>query len=55
MAKTRKPTPKVLGSGAAARVGMGLAARKSRLDAAIEAQSGGAPKPRAKAKAKKGK
>lgn len=51
--KPRKPTPKMLGSGMAYRAAVGLKGRKSRLDAAIEEQSGGSRKPAPKKKSKK--
>lgn len=43
MAKPRKPTPKMLGTGAARRVGEGLAARGRRIDAAVDAATGAKP------------
>lgn len=48
MAKSRKPKPEMLGTGAAARVAKGLQARRSRLDAAIDGPTPKKPAPKRK-------
>lgn len=53
MAKARKPTPKMLGTGAARRAADGLVARRGRLDAAIDGAPG--KMTRTRGKVKKGK
>ena len=44
MAKSRKPTPGMLGTGMAARAAKGLQGRRARLDEAIDGPAKPAPK-----------